>query len=401
MEQTTGTFAELYDKDPYLRAFDASVLSCEEDKAGFAVVLTQTAFYPEGGGQPADHGVLCPADGEDAGKEIRVKDVRKRAGKVVHITDAPIAPGISVHGEIDWERRFDHMQQHSGEHILSGLIHEKFGFDNVGFHLSDVVTIDFNGVLTWEELLEREEAANRVIWSNIPIEVCYPDAGELADLDYRSKIEIDGQVRLIRIEGADLCACCGTHVARTGEIGLIKCLSMINYKGGVRIEMLSGRKALSLCRTTWDANTGISHLLSAKPDETKAAVERLLADAEEQKQRANEAMTRYLRMRADAVPEGEGVAVLVEDALSTNEIRRLCDILCKEEKAKVCAVLSPREEGGCNYVIGAKDLDLRPVTKELNEALSGRGGGSAAMVQGFFGEDAAVVSEALSARFGA
>ena len=212
---------KLYYDSAYIKEFDANVISCEKGKKGFEVILDQTAFYPEGGGQPTDTGVLGG---------IAVLEVHEKNGEVIHYLEQPLTVGERVHGEIDWEKRFIHMQEHSGEHLVSGLIHAKYGYDNVGFHMgSDEVTIDFNGLIEWDDLMEIEKKANFMIWDNLEIYADFPAKEELDVLDYRSKKELTGDVRIVKIPGGDICACCGTHVMRTGEIGLVKFLSMIHY----------------------------------------------------------------------------------------------------------------------------------------------------------------------------
>ena len=384
-------FPELFYKDSYLREFEAQVISCEEvPKKGYAVELSQTAFYPEGGGQNADTGYLG---------DVRVLDVRKKDGRILHYTDRPLAAGDTVKGVIDWERRYTHMQNHTGEHILSGLIHQRFGCDNVGFHMSDVITIDFNAVFDWQDLMELEDAANRIIWSNIPLEELYPSDKELSGIDYRSKKELSGQVRLIRIPGADLCACCGTHVRNTGEVGMIKCLSMIHYKGGVRIEIVSGQKALLDYRKKADSNAAISRALSAKPDETDRAILRIKDELESVKERAAQMTKQYIELRLRELSGGKKLEILFEENLSANEIRRLCDRMMEEGKADVCAVLSPKDENAWQYVLGSGSVDMREKSKELNRILSGRGGGMPQMVQGQFLADKKLIQETLETMF--
>ena len=190
---------KLYDQDAFLREFDAVVTECYEGKDGSCLVtLDRTAFYPEGGGQPADHGVLGGA---------AVLDVQEREGRVLHTCDRPLPVGRTVRGVIDWGRRFDHMQQHSGEHIVSGMLCAAFSCDNVGFHMgADTVIIDYNAPMTWEQVLEVEDRANRYIWENHLFRAYYPTPEELAVLPYRSKKAIEGPVRITEFPGADRCA---------------------------------------------------------------------------------------------------------------------------------------------------------------------------------------------------
>ena len=226
---------KLYYEDPFQKGFATTVVSCDAVKGGYAVVLAETAFYPEGGGQPYDTGVLG---------EANVLEVHEKNGVITHLCDKPFEVGESVSGKIDWARRFDHMQQHSGEHICSGLICERFHCDNVGFHMgAESVTIDFNADIPWEELLELEAAANRYIYEDHAIDIQLHRGAELDAIDYRSKKPLEGDVRIVAFPGADCCACCGTHVVRSGQVGLVKFLSVQKFRDGVRIEMLAGRRA--------------------------------------------------------------------------------------------------------------------------------------------------------------
>lgn len=260
---------KLYDTDPYLRTFTARVVSCEAAGDVWYAVLDRTAFFPEGGGQGADHGTL---------NGVPVTDVHEKQGIITHTLAGAVTPGTEVTGIIDDARRRDMTQQHSGEHILTGIIHGKYGYDNVGFHIgSDAVTLDFNGVLTEAQVLEAERLANEAIWRNTPITARYPDPEELASIDYRSKKAIDGAVRIVTVEGIDVCACCGTHVTRAGEVGIIKVIGMINYKGGVRVSILCGSRALDWLNGVQKENRALSHVLSAKPGEMTDSVNRILA----------------------------------------------------------------------------------------------------------------------------
>ena len=257
---------KLYYETPYVKTFMCTVISCVQGKQGYETILSQTGFYPEGGGQPSDTGTLGG---------IRVLDVQEKNGQIIHFLEQPIEIGSIAEGMIDWDRRFDYMQQHTGEHILSGLIHERFGYNNVGFHMgAEEVTIDFDGPVAMEEAEELELLANQVVFDNRPVKVLYPNEEELKTIPYRSKKELTGQVRIVEIPGADICACCGTHVERTGEVGLIKVTGIMNYKGGVRMTMVCGRQALVNFRDKQRQVLKISNLLSAKVKEVAQAVEK-------------------------------------------------------------------------------------------------------------------------------
>ena len=265
-----------YEADAYRREADAVILAAEPDgRGGGKLALDGTVFYPEGGGQPADHGTLTLPDGA----RLTVTDVHEQGGVIWHRVDAlpdTAAPGTAVTGRIDWAWRFDKMQQHTGEHILSGILHQMFGAENVGFHIgSDAVRMDTSVPISAEGLREAELAANRMVWQNVPVLITYPTREELARMTYRSKKEIEGQVRIVTIPGADVCACCGTHTAATGAVGQIKILAAENYKGGVRLSIVCGERALLAAQAMRQRQADIGALLSAKPSETAHAVHRV------------------------------------------------------------------------------------------------------------------------------
>ena len=360
---------KLYYEDAYLRKFTGTVISCTEEPSGFAVTLDRTAFYPEGGGQPGDTGVLGGA---------RVLDTRERDGELVHLCASPLAPGAEVSGEIDWARRFDLMQQHSGEHIVSGLICKSFGCDNVGFHLGgEAVVIDFNALLTADELSDIEARANEVVWENRQFCAVYPDAEELKTLSYRSKKALDWPVRIVECPGADRCACCGTHVRSAGELGMIKLLSLKPFRGGTRIEMLAGRRAYLWARDMAEQNRKISVLLSAKPAETAAAVARVQSELAEARYRLVGAENRAFEALAEKLA-GTGDVLLFEEGLDTDALRRCCAAVAPRCGGR-CAVFSGSDGAGWQYALGAAEgVDLRARVKEMNAALCGRGGGKEA-----------------------
>ncbi len=362
---------KLYYADPFLKAFTAQVLSCEEAKDGWMVVLDATAFYPEGGGQPADHGTL---------NGIAVTDVRERDGVIRHLCAAPLPAGEMAEGRIDFDRRFDFMQQHSGEHIVSGILCGRHHCDNVGFHIGrDLVTIDFNAVLSEEDVREVERMANRYIWEDHALEVSYPSPDQLAQLEYRSKKELSGQVRIVAWPGADCCACCGTHVQRSGQVGMVKLLSCQKFRDGVRIEMAAGGRALGQFTTLCGQNTQISQLLSAKAEATAAAVERLQREAYELRGRIA-ALEEGDFARKAAQYAGAGDVLLIEGAMSSESVRKLCGAV-QESCGGRCVVFAG-EDGRYQYAASHPEGDLRPLAKALNGALDGRGGGKPAFVQG-------------------
>ena len=362
----------LYYEDVYKKEFIATVVECREQKKGYAVILDESAFYPEGGGQPSDVGTLGDA---------KVTEVHEKDGELLHYTDKALEVGAKVEGKIDWARRFDLMQQHSGEHMVSGIIHEKYGYDNVGFHMgSDVITIDFSGMLDEAQMAEIEAKANQIIWENQEVEIFYPSEEELKELEYRSKKELSGWVRIVRFPGADTCACCGTHVTRTGEIGMVKLLSVVKFREGVRMEMISGRRVLDYLNMVNEQNRQISVKLSAKMDKTAQAVARLQDENFALKGRVHSLEENFIVNEAAKWNDCEN-PLLFENGMEAGSVQKLADAVLQVCKGR-CAVFSRNADGSYKYAMGEKDGDLRQFTKDMNAALNGRGGGKPFFVQG-------------------
>ena len=369
---------KLYYTDPFLTTFTAKVLSCEAGKGGYLVTLDRTAFYPEGGGQPADHGTLGG---------IAVTDVHEKDGVVIHTVEKAVEIGENVTGSIDWARRFDHMQQHSGEHILSGILCHNYHCDNVGFHLgADTVTIDYNTDISWEEALAAEYQANQVIWADAPVEITYPSPAELEALDYRSKKALTGKVRIVTFPEADCCACCGTHVLRAGQVGIIKVLSCQKFRSGVRMEILCGERAWRYLSGTYDQAHAVGQHLSVKPLEAAAAVERLTEELTAVKTRMAELEGEVFSHKAHEYC-GKGDVVLVEPPLRPDGVRRLADAVARE--CGGLAAVFAGEDGRYNYaLVRADGADIAPLVKAMNGALTGRGGGRSGFAQGSVQTDA-------------
>ena len=363
---------KLYYQDPYLTAFTAPVLSCEKSKSSWAVVLDRTAFYPEGGGQPADHGTLGA---------VRVTDVHETKGVIFHTCDSPVEIATQVAGAVDWPRRFDHMQQHSGEHILSGLLCSLYHCDNVGFHLgADTVTIDYNAELTWEQVMAAEKAANEVIWQDTPVDITFPAPDALARLNYRSKKALTGQVRIVAFPGADCCACCGTHVRRAGEVGIIKVLSCQKFREGVRLEILCGSRAYRYLSQVYDQDRAVAQLLSVKPQDTLAAAERQAEELAAAKQRMTELEDQLFSLRAQALTD-RGDLLLLEPPTRPDGARKLADAAAKASGG-LAAVFAGAASSYVYALVQADGADISPLVKRLNAALSGRGGGRNGFAQG-------------------
>ena len=366
---------ELFYKQPYQKEFDAIVRTCFPYKDGYLVTLDRTLFYPEGGGEPADTGTI---------NGISVLDVQEHDGVIVHYLETALPEGSEIHGQIDWERRFHMMQCHTAEHIISGLIHQKFGYENVGFHMSDVITLDLNGPISWDELKEIEARANQIVYENVPVLVLLPNIHELSTMEYRSKKELTGPVRIIKIPGADSCACCGMHVSKTGEIGTIKLLSLMNHRGGVRISMTAGYHAMLDYQNKHDQCTEISQMLSLKPSEIVEGVQKLKNDLLDKDHRIIALNHQIFELKTASYAAGQPYILEVDADWNSVEIRQFCEMLRKADKAKINVVLSGSDTNGYYYCVSSNSINLRNQAKALNTALKGRGGGSPQMIQGSF-----------------
>ena len=381
----------LYDQDAYATEFEAEVLACEEvekkEKKVYQIWLDQTLFFPEEGGQSPDMGTI---DG------IKVLDVQIKDEVITHTLAAPLAVGTMVKGVVDWKHRFYNMQQHSGEHIFSGIVHNRFGYDNVGFHLSDsIVTMDFNGVITAEDIEKIETEVNQAIIENIPVEVSYPTKEELKVLEYRSKIEIEGQVRIVTIPGYDVCACCAPHVRRTGEIGMLKVMNVQSYKGGVRISILCGFRALEAFRQKADIITELMAQFSTNQEALVENVTKLKNTNQTMKNQLALAKQELMEYKVAAIPEDSENAILFESDLDTPVVRNVVNGLV-EKFAGISAVFVGDDENGYQFIVGSKNKDCRAIAAALREKLSARGGGSDKMIQGSVAASQLQIEELLA-----
>ncbi len=364
---------KLYYEEGYLQNFEATIVSCESYKSGYCVVLEETAFYPEGGGQPSDQGVL---------DEAKVSHVFIKEGIIYHVVDRPLEVGKKIIGKIDFKRRFDYMQQHTGEHILSGLINKLYQYNNVGFHLSETyMTADFDGELTKEQVQEIEQLANEAVYKNIHLHCEIYPKEEIENIPYRSKLELDGEVRLVRVEGYDVCACCGIHVAYTGEVGLIKIISADRHRGGTRLTILCGNRALKDYSKKQEIVSELMSLLSAKEELVPHYTKKLQEELGSTKQKLAAYWGQLIAIQAKEIAsKAKGPICLVEEGLTSDELRKVCLAICQETE-EICLLLSEKE-GDMKYVLGAKNRDVRPLCKTLNKAFSGKGGGQAELCQG-------------------
>ena len=369
-----------YQADTYRTEAPALIAAVQPlEGGGGRVAMTGTVFYPEGGGQPADRGTLTLPDGQ----VLQVTDVHEKEGIIWHTVEALVPEakeGTPVHQQIDWAWRFDKMQQHTGEHILSGTLHRLFGAENVGFHIgSEAVRMDTSVPISPEGLKQAELEANRFVWQDLPVQITYPSREELAHMTYRSKKEIEGQVRIVTIPGADVCACCGTHTATTGQVGLIKILSAEHYKGGMRLAVVCGGRALAEVQAMQERQSAIVAELSAKPTETANAVHRVHEELTALKFAQYGLCGQLFEALAGAVGPHEDAIRLVP-GLDPDGLHRLA-VRLTEATDGLCAALTPTDKG-CGYCLARREGDVRSLTKALNAACGGRGGGKPGICQG-------------------
>jgi len=362
----------LYDNSK-LTTFEATVTSCSPAGKYYELTLDRSAFFPDGGGQKGDVGLI---------DSVKVLDTYEKNGEVVHKCTAPIEAGMQVCGEVDADIRLRRMQNHSGEHLLMGFIHRKTGFENVGFHLgSDDVTLDLGGVISTETLIECEFLANKAIAADLPVTISYPDSESLKTLEYRSKLEMTENVRIVTIEGVDVCACCAPHVASTGQIGIIKVLSAESYKGGTRLHILCGLDAFELIRNRMDELSAISRLLSAKPEKILEQTKRLIDENDALKrQLADIEQRKAARIISSLSNSTRGSFCVFTEGLNTASMRDIANEAVKLTDG--AAGIFCQNENGWNYIIASDSLPLRSMSAQINSALNGKGGGSDKMLQG-------------------
>ena len=368
---------KLYYNNAYIKDFFATVLSCSSTDVGYSVVLDKTAFFPEEGGQSADTGTLGG---------IRVIDVSEKRGIIYHFLEAPLTVGDVVHGEIDFDERFDKMQQHTAEHILSGIIHSKYGFNNVGFHLGkDEVTFDIDGILTRAELDAVEDIANKAVFNNLNVRAYFPDPDELSSLKYRSKLDLSSGVRIVDIDGIDVCACCAPHVSRTGEIGCIKILDYVKWHSGLRMTIAAGARALMDYREKYTSVKNISTLLSAPKSDVYSAVSLLLSSNEEQRAAVRQLNFRIAALEAEKVESTEKNAVIAFQSMPTDALIEFSNHALPKIGGILVALSGT--DGNYKYVISSNNEDISEKAKEINSALDGKGGGKGNMIRGSFASD--------------
>lgn len=386
---------KLFYEDTHIIDFTATVMTCTHDEKRnlYCIILDRTAFFPEEGGQSADKGTLsllnthAESSDENAseyGAPMEVCDVQITDNTICHFVAEPIPSGSIVSGHVDWAQRFDFMQQHSGEHIISGLIHSHFGLDNVGFHLGlEEVTLDMNGELTWEQLRTIEQEANEIIWQNLPVQILYPTPEKLTDMIYRSKLDITEDVRIVEIPSVDTCACCAPHVDTTGQIGCIKITSVMRHRGGVRINILCGGRALKDYSEKQDSVVNISAQLSAKQNAVADAVERLREENLRQKEQFHLLQAKLLKLAVGTLPapsESPHALLFLEDINDITMRNAINDLVTKYNG--YCGIFIGNDNTGYRFIIGSANRDCRELAKILREALQSKGGGTVPMIQG-------------------
>lgn len=364
---------KLYYEDSYIKEFTAEVISCEKRDSFYAVVLNKTAFFPEGGGQKSDSGFIA---------DKKVFEVLEEDDRIIHKTKEPLEINKEYFCKIDWDLRFSRMQNHSGEHIVSGIVNKKYGYDNVGFHMEeDYITIDFNGELTREQLDEIEDCANEAIYKNIAFKTYFPSDEELKTLDYRSKLELTENVRIVEIENVDVCACCAPHVKNSGEVGIIKLLDFMKHRGGVRIVMKAGKIALLDYRDKYKNALGISNLLSVKQQDIFTATEKFYNDLSDERHKFYEYRMSVAERDKENLKEINGSLVLITNGYDADMMREVVNF-STEKTDKYAGVFSGDDENGYSFVIASKTQDMNAFRNEFNSKLNGRGGGRDGMIQG-------------------
>lgn len=393
---------KLYYEDVHMTEFEATVTECtyDEKKKIYKVVLDQTAFFPEEGGQIADKGTITFVQNgglatikdeaasakktELESTQVVLLDVHIKNDIIYHYVEKEIPVGTVVAGHVDWNQRFDFMQQHSGEHIISSLVNKHFGYDNVGFHLGlQEVTLDFNGVLTLEQLREIELLANQAVWKNLPVDIAYPSSEELQVLEYRSKLDLIENVRIVTIPGYDVCACCAPHVDTTGQIGMIKITNVQSHRGGVRVNILCGNRALNDYTIKQDNAASISAALSVKQDLISDGVARLKEENFKQKEVINRLQATILKNLAKNLPapEENPHAILFVKPMDDIAIRNLINELVPKYSGYV-GIFWGNDTEGYRYIVGSSTLDCRELATALREKFGAKGGGKAPMIQG-------------------
>lgn len=363
----------LFDEDAYLSEFESKVESVKEVNGKYEVILSQTAFFPTQGGQNHDIGTI---DG------IEVLDVTIKDDIITHVLKEKVIEESTVKGKVDFEHRFRNMQMHSGEHIFSGLAHKLYNAENVGFHLSDnSATIDLNIKLSEADLKKIESLVNKAIIKNIDIVATIYKNGEEKNIEYRSKKELSGDIRLVEIKDIDICACCAPHVKSTGEIQLFKITSFENYKEGVRINYLCGLRAIENYDESLENLKSISKALSVKQGDESKGVEKLLSDDRHLKDKNAFLLKKLVEKEIEEADfSKESVFILLPDYLK-DFLRYAMDLAKEKSKGRI-GVFCEDESHMARFLIESETEDLRELNSVLKEKYSAKGGGKPNSIQG-------------------
>lgn len=370
----------LYNRDAYMQKFTAKVLSCEETKydkkSAYAIILDSTCFFPEQGGQDSDFGILRFSD-----STVDVLHVSINDNVVTHICSSPVEAGTVVEGQIDWNHRFDLMQQHSGEHLVSGTVHKLFGYDNVGFHLSTrEVTLDFNGTFEDEDILKVESIVNQAVYENFATHIFFPSREELALLDYRSKKEISGDIRIVEYPGYDICACCAPHVKMTGEIGMIKIIQYEHFKGGTRVRIKCGNRARLYYEQLLNSAKQISRLNSVKIEDIYSSVEKMSNTVKDLRYNLVGLERELLNLRSCEALKSKYPLVFM-NSCDADSAREAVNNMASQNDL-YSFVFIGNDENGYRFIMGSSKADCRNMLAELKNDFTIKGGGSETLIQG-------------------
>lgn len=372
---------KLFYTTQYDTKFTATVIECTQNKDRYEIILNRTLFYPEGGGQPGDIGFL---------NEVEIFDTHEHGENVIHYSKNPIEKGTEVNGEINWDYRLDLMQNHTGEHMISGIICEKYNCNNVGFHMGkERITIDFDAKIPDEDLADLELKVNKGIWANVPISVNSYKGEELDAIDYRSKIPLDGYVRIVKAGDFDCCACCGTHVAFAGEVGLIKIVGSQNYKGGTRLEILCGVRAFNHYNMCQESVKKISNTFSAKEDKVFESIEKLINDNSKLQSKVKDLQEGYFlnvsrQIESYLKKDESNVNILIlEEELNGKDMALFSKyILNNIGNNNEVAIFSKNDIGNYSFLIASNEVDVKPTFNGIKEKFDCKGGGKPTSVQG-------------------
>ena len=363
----------LYLKDAYLRENEAIVVDVTET----AIVLDRTCFFPEGGGQSGDSGRIG---------NVKIIDAQLENGIVLHIFDKNERPVITVGErvscEIDWEKRFSRMQAHTGEHIVSGLAHTMFGCENVGFHMDGtVMTVDFDRFLSETQLTAVEKAANACVYRDLSVTAETLSAAQEERLPYRSKLDDLENPRIVTVEGVDRCACCAPHVRSTGQIGLIKILSSMRHRGGVRLTLIAGDTAFADYAGKHASSVSIGLALAVKPSEIVPAVEALQQKNKDLTYEMNRQLQDMLLFVRELTPETTANLTFFLPSMSVEALKNAV-VLLRERTKGICVALCGSDADGYYFAMSSAVTDVKVWTRSITGALNGSGGGRYDVVQG-------------------